>query len=223
MLSEIKNTFLKAADSSIAEQQAAYMKNKFEFFGLPSPIRKGLQRPFLLRNRLPEKEEAFRIAKDLWNEPQREFHYFAMELVFKYKKEFTREDIVFFEWLITKNSWWDSIDYIAPKIVGAYFLKLPKERSKTVNKWIESDNIWLQRSAILFQLKYKDQLDKQLLTYIIEKLKGEKEFFIRKAIGWILREHSKLDPKWVKSFVNSIELQPLSQKEALKVIERKGI
>lgn len=221
MVREIKKAFSEKANQSIAVQQSKYMKNQFPFYGLKSPIRKEIQRPFLVKSNLPEKQEVLKIVDQLWAAPQRELHYFAMELLFKYKKEFVKDDIDFFERLIVKNAWWDSIDFIAPKIIGAYFLKFPEERKQTVDRWIKSGNVWLQRSAILFQLKYKDCVDKKLLTYVIDQLKDEKEFFIRKAIGWILREVSKRDPDWVMTFVRSHHLQPLSEREALKVIRSK--
>ncbi len=218
MVEEVLSLFAQEGNIKIAKQQSAYMKNKFAFFGIKSPTRKEIQRPFLEKKNLPEKGEGFNIVENLWMEPQRELHYFAMELMYRYRKEFEKEDLHFIEELILQNSWWDSIDFIAPKILGEYFLRFPKERKHAVDRWILSDNIWLQRSAILFQLKYKDSLDKDLLTYVIDQLKDEKEFFIRKAIGWVLREYSKVNPVWVKEFVLSNELQPLSEKEALKYI-----
>jgi 3-methyladenine DNA glycosylase AlkD len=220
LLIEIKEVFSKNSNESIAWGQSAYLKNNFEFFGLKSPKRKELQRPFLIKKNLPCKEVAFQLVQDLWNEPQRELHYFALEILFKYKNEYQKEDLKFFEKLITENSWWDSIDFIAPNILGVYFKKFPGMRKETIGGWLESENIWLQRSALLFQLKYKEELDKALLTYVIDRLNNEKEFFIRKAIGWILREYSKVNPDWVTKYVEKTTLQPLSRKEALKVIER---
>jgi 3-methyladenine DNA glycosylase AlkD len=220
LLIEIKEVFTKNSNESIALQQAAYMKNNFEFFGLKSPIRKALQRPFLIKKNLPSKEVAFQLVQDLWNEPQRELHYFAMELLFKYNNEYEKEDVKFFEKLISENSWWDSIDFISPNILGVYFKKFPEMRKETVERWLKSENFWLQRSTLLFQLKYKEELDTELLTYVIDRLKHEKEFFIRKAIGWILREYSKVNPGWVTKYVEQTTLQPLSRKEALKVVER---
>ncbi|MGM0479215.1 MAG: DNA alkylation repair protein [Bacteroidota bacterium] len=140
--------------------------------------------------------------------------------MFRYKKHYQNRDITFFESLITEHSWWDSIDFIAPKIVGAHFLMFPEERRGKVDRWIKSGNIWLQRSAVLFQLKYKDKLDRELLSHIIHQLKDEKEFFIRKAIGWMLREYSKVDADWVQQFLRNTRLQPLSEREALKWIQR---
>ncbi len=223
MVKEVLSLFTQQGNIEIAKQQSAYMKNKFTFFGIKSPIRNELQRPFLQKKNLPKKVEGFKVVETLWMEPQRELHYFAMELLQRYNKEFEKEDLQFFEELIIQNSWWDSIDFIAPKILGEYFLMFPEGRKEAIDRWINSNNIWLQRCALLFQLKYKETMDKELLIHVIDKLKMEKEFFIRKAIGWILREYSKSNPTWVKQFVAKNQLQPLSEKEALKVIIQKGL
>jgi 3-methyladenine DNA glycosylase AlkD len=137
----------------------------------------------------------------------------------KIEREFKRIDINLFEFMIIHKSWWDTIDFIAPKLVGRYFNLYPNKRDSTIQKWLASNNIWLQRSSILFQLNYKDELDKEFLSYIINSLLDSKEFFINKAIGWILRQHSKIDPVWVKEFVNNTKLDRLSHKEALKLIK----
>lgn len=220
MIEELRKAFLKHANPEVAKQQSAYLKNQFLFYGLKSPERRSIQQPFLLRKNLPIKSEAFKIAAELWEMPERELHYFAMELLLKYDKDYSKEDLQFFEGLIVSNSWWDSIDVIAPKILGSFFLKFPELCELSVDRWIKSGNIWLQRSAILFQLKYKDKVDKGLLTSIIDRLLDEKEFFITKAIGWILREISKHDPDWVIEFINTHELQPLSKREGLKIITK---
>tara|TARA_B100000508_G_scaffold140085_1_gene139927 strand:- start:7261 stop:7926 length:666 start_codon:yes stop_codon:yes gene_type:complete len=219
MINELKKEFLRYSNPEVAKQQSAYLKDQFSFYGLKSPERRSIQKSFLIKKNLPGKSEAFEIIAELWEMPERELHYFAMELLLKYHKEYSKEDIGFFEKLIISNSWWDSIDVIAPKILGSFFLKFPELRESAVDRWIKSGNIWLQRSAVLFQLKYKEKMDKELLTSIIDRLKNEKEFFIRKAIGWVLREASKRDPDWVLEFVDSYDLQPLSKKEALKIIK----
>ncbi len=96
--------------------------------------------------------------------------------------------------MITNKSWWDSIDFIAINLVGEYFKIYPCQIATYVDKWLKSGNIWLQYSAILFQLKYKQNLDTEMLSYVINNLLGSKEFFINKAIGWILREYGKSNP-----------------------------
>ena len=95
----------------------------------------------------------------------------------------------------------------------------PDQIDKYVNKWIQSKNIWLQRSAILFQLNYKDNLDTILLSNIINSLLDSKEFFINKAIGWVLRNYSRTNPQWVIDFSNKTNLSNLSKKEALRLIK----
>ena len=95
----------------------------------------------------------------------------------------------------------------------------PETRDLTVKKWLASEDIWLQRTSLLFQLKYKQDLDEDFLAYVINALLGSKEFFINKAIGWILREHSKREPSWVRAFVDKTDLHPLSNREALKLLK----
>jgi len=217
----IEAEFKKHADPANAQGQKAYMRNQFEYFGIKSPIRKEIQQPFLRKEALPSKQELLNIVKELWNIQQRELQYFAMELVSKYKRYFVEDNMALFEWMITHKSWWDTVDFIAPHLMGDYFKIFPEKRDKIVKRWINSGNIWLMRSSLLFQLKYNAKLDTDFLTFVINSVSGSKEFFINKAIGWILRQYSKTNPQWVIDFVNQTELSTLSQREALKVINRK--
>jgi len=123
--------------------------------------------------------------------------------------------------MVINKSWWDTIDFLSPKIVGEYFKLYPETIENQIEKWIHSNNMWLQRSCLIFQLKYKETLNTQLLTHIIQSLLCSKEFFINKAIGWILREYSKTNPQWVIKFVHTNTLNTLSKREALKFINRK--
>jgi len=220
---QIITSFKQHANPENAIGQKAYMRNQFEFFGISSPIRKELQRPFMRKENLPPKEALSTIVKTLWNKPQRELQYFAMELCGKYTKQFEQTDIQLFEWMITHKSWWDTVDDVAPRLIGDYFLRFPKQRDKSIKKWLVSDNIWLQRSSLLFQLRYKEKLDAEFLKYVIQSLTGSSEFFINKAVGWILRQYSKSNPRWVIDYVNQTNLHPLSRREALKVVAKQGL
>jgi 3-methyladenine DNA glycosylase AlkD len=211
--------FENQRNESIAQQQKAYLKGQFEFFGLKTPLRREIQKNFLQIEFLPVKAEALKITKELWGKPEREFHYFGQELMMKFKNNLEEKDIYFFEFMITHNSWWDTVDIIASHLVGAYFMKFSESKSQMMLKWSMSDNIWLRRSSIIFQLKYKENTDVELLSIIIENNLGTKEFFINKAIGWALRTYSSIDPVWVKQFVQEhISLSNLSKKEALRSI-----
>jgi 3-methyladenine DNA glycosylase AlkD len=125
------------------------------------------------------------------------------------------------EYIIENKSWWDTVDFIAKKLVGRYFIEYPEYRDEFIEKWLKSDNIWLQRTTILFQLAYKEETDVKLLFDIIKKLKDIDEFFIQKAIGWSLREYSRTDPDKVEKFIKENDLSNLSSKEGMRIIKKK--
>ncbi|MBI9036241.1 MAG: DNA alkylation repair protein [Bacteroidales bacterium] len=219
---EIVNSFEPYSNSENAIPMANYMKNISEFLGIKAPQRKEMKKQFIKRYGWPPEEILEESIRQLWELPYREYQYFAMEILDKFAKNAPKERIVLYEFLILNKSWWDTIDYIAPHLLGSYFKIYPEQIHSFTSKWINSENIWLQRSAILFQLKYKKDTHLELLYSIIERLMGSKEFFINKAIGWILREYSKINPNEIQTYVDTHpELSNLSKREALKVIERK--
>jgi len=219
-LSTLQAEFERHANLKRAREQKAYMKDNFEFYGITAPERQEIQRPFLLKQHLLPKKDLEKVVKKLWNKPQREYQIFGQELVNKYSKQLEIEDMTLLEYMVTHKSWWDTVDYIAANTMGTYFKLYPELRRQYVKKWLASDHMWLQRSALLFQLKYKDQLDNELLAYAIKQLLGSKEFFINKAIGWILRQYSRVNPKWVKDFVrDNPTLAHLSKREALRLMK----
>lgn len=219
-LSTLQAEFERHANPQRAAKQKAYMKDNFKFYGITAPERQEIQKPFLLKQHLPPKKDLEKLIKKLWSKPQREYQMFGQELVNRYSKQLEKEDMTLLEYMVTLKSWWDTVDYIAANTMGTYFKLYPELRQKYVKKWLASDHIWLQRSALLFQLKYKDQLDNDLLAYAIKRLFGSKEFFINKAIGWILRQYSRVNPEWVKIFVkDNPSLANLSKREALRLMK----
>ena len=219
-LETLRLEFQNQGNAQIASEQKAYMRDQFEFFGIKATKRREIQKPFLVKEYLPPKEELSALVKNFWEQPEREFHLFAQELVFKYIKKFEKEDMAILEHMVTHKSWWDTVDYIAVHLMGNYFTKYPENRQSYVDKWLDSGHLWLQRCTLLFQLKYKDALDTALLAHAIKPLLGSKDFFINKAIGWVLREYSKTHPDWVEDYVMKTDLAPLSRKEALRIIKK---
>jgi len=217
-IATLEQEFESHSDSKIAAGQKAYMRNQFEFYGIKSPKRREIQKPFLAKSYLPPKEELHALVKTLWLKPQRDYQFFAQELVFNYKNGFGQNDIRLLEYMVTHKSWWDTVDYIAVKLIGPYFEKHPEQLDTYLEKWLASGNIWLQRCCLLYQLKRKDDIDTFRLNHIIQQPLGSKEFFINKAIGWILREYSRTNPNWVKEFVAKTDLANLSRREALRLI-----
>ena len=108
------------------------------------------------------------------------------------------------------------VDFIAATLIGHYFKLFPERIKSVTDSWMQSKNIWLQRTCLIFQLKYKDEVDTELLSSFIKKLSDSKEFFIAKAIGWSLREYSKRNTVWVLDLVQNNTLQPLSKREAIR-------
>ena len=217
-LDTLQTEFQANANPTIAEKQKAYMRNQFEYFGMTAGERRAITKPFLVKAFLPEKAVLHELVRELWAKPERDFQQFGQDLAFKYVKRLELEDIALFEFMITHKSWWDTVDFIAVKLVGQYFKTFPLERDFYIQKWLNSGNIWLQRTALLFQLKYKTAIDTILLENTIQALLGSKEFFINKAIGWVLREYSRTDSEWVVDFVAKTELSNLSRREALRLL-----
>lgn len=204
-----------------ASSMEAYMKNHFPFLGIRNPERVALTKQFTKEHGFPKGEEGVKVAKELWELPEREFAYTALLVLTGLRKTAEREHIDVLEHFVVTKSWWDTVDMIADHLIGFHLQMFPELFPSYVDKWLASDHMWLQRTAILFQLKYKQRTDVPLLFSCIRRMADSKEFFIRKAIGWALREYSKTDPAAVQSFVASTELSPLSVREALKVIHRK--
>lgn len=220
-LKELKIRFDQQADADRAFQMKKYMKDLFPFFGIQANPRRAICSQFLKDYGLPEKKVLFELVKLLWEKDEREFHHFGAELVHKFKNSIEEDDLEIFQWMIIHKSWWDTVDFIAANLVGNYFRKYPQHTYQMVQKWQDSENMWLQRSTLIFQLKYKEKTDVDLLTRQILALKDSKEFFLRKAIGWALREYSKTNPDWVREFVGKTTMSGLSTREALKRIKIK--
>lgn len=212
---KLKNLFTKRANPAQAAPMKKYMRDQFEYLGIKSPQVKELLREHVKLHGLPSLDEIDEIALDLWSLPQREFQYVAMSLLERLEKKLPKSSIKTLEFIITHKSWWDTVDNIS-HIVGVHFRRFPDVKEKYLAKWRASKTIWLRRTAILFQLDYKQETDFDLLRNIIRENLGSDEFFINKAIGWALRQYAREDPKAVKKFVKETDLHPLSRREAMK-------
>ena len=208
--------FEENANPKKALEMAKYMKNHFVFYGVSAPQRKELTRAHLKEHGLPPLEALHDVMLEAWRLP-REMQYSAIEVLVRMRKKLSPDHIPLLETLITTKSWWDTTDGIAPNVLGPILMDHEDLAGKKIVEWIESGNLWLQRSAILFQLKYKQKLNRELLMLAVDAQLHSKEFFIRKAMGWVLREYAKTDKAWVIQFVDSrLELSNLTKREALK-------
>ena len=213
---KLKSHFEKHANPSQAAPMKRYMREQFEYLGIKTPQSKLLMKEFVSKHGLPPIEELDKVLRDLWSLPEREFQYAAMNLLGKFEKKLPENFISSLEYLIVTKSWWDTVDALASHPVGTHFKRFPKTREKYLKRWRKSKNMWLRRTAILFQLGYKKETDFDFLCEIIRENLGSDEFFINKAIGWGLRQYAYTDTKAVKKFVKETDLHPLSRREAMK-------
>lgn len=214
LLNYLEEAFKENAIAAKKPQMEAYMKSKFTYYGLPSPVRKETSKPFL-KEMVAAKLDIEETAKLLWAKKEREWHYFAIDYLIKCHKQWQPKHIELFKYLTVINSWWDTVDAIATNLIGALLLKFP-ELKPNMDNWIDDENMWMNRVAIIHQLKYRDKTDVKRLFVYCKKHAASKEFFHQKAIGWALRELAKQEPQTVINFVNSTVLAPLSKREALK-------
>lgn len=216
----LQTLYQSHADRVAAMPMQAYMRNQFPYLGLKSPQLRDLLREFITQHGLPALDDLPPVLLDLWALPEREFQYAALGLLGKFERELPPEFIATIETLLTSKSWWDTVDSLATQTVGIHFQRYPAVCESTLARWRTSDDFWLRRTCILFQNKYRAQTDFELLKAIICENLGSKEFFINKAIGWALREYTRIDPDGVRAFVAETPLTPLSAREALKWLNR---
>lgn len=217
----ISAQFEAQADRDKAKSAARYLHDQFKFYGVQTPLRRKICMFFFKSNPIDSYSDLERVIKQAYASDHREMHYFAIELLSFHAALWRKETIGLIEWMITENSWWDSVDALNSFVISKYFKIFPEMKGKETHKWNRSSNIWLQRSSIIFQLLYKEQTDLVLLEDYIQYLKGSKEFFIQKGIGWALRQYARTNADWVRNFVKANpELSALSKREALKHIEK---
>ena len=210
--------FVDNCNKAEAEPMKNYMKGHFPFLGIKSPLRKELERQFFNESRILKEPLNKELVVELWEKNEREYQYTALTYLERSINKLQKIDLPFMEWLITTKSWWDTVDAIAPKPVGKIAETFPEVAAETIDGWAIHDNMWLRRAAILFQLKYKQKTNKERLYQYIRQNTDSKEFFIQKAIGWALREYSKINPDSVKEFIKGQPLAPLSVREGSKYL-----
>jgi 3-methyladenine DNA glycosylase AlkD len=218
-VSSFKTFFERNANPAQAAPMKKYMRDQFEYLGIKSPQFKELMKEFIAANGMPPIKDLGVILRDLWSLPQREFQYAGTSFLGRSEKELPAKFIRTIEYLLVTKSWWDTVDTISGGVLGVHFRRFPDVRETYLAKWRASENFWLRRTAILFQLNYKKETDFDLLCEIIRENLNSKEFFINKAIGWSLRQYARVDPDAVRKFVKSTPLHPLSRREAMKHLE----
>lgn len=214
---ELRIALEDVADPEKAPQMAAYMKGHFEYLGCSAGDRRLVSKPILQAAKTLDPDTLLHQVEGLWSEPEREFHYVAMDSIRAGAKHLRADDLPRVRALIVKTPWWDTVDSLAVHTVGTMVTTHP-ELVHEMDDWVESDDPWIARTAILHQLMYKERTDTNRLFTYCEMRMDHTDFFMRKAIGWALRQYARTDPDAVRVFVDNNEdsLSGLSKREALK-------
>lgn len=214
--SKLVDRFLAQGNKEAATSMQAYLKDQFLCLGIKVPERRALQRAFYQAHGRPGREEWQAVVRALVGRPERELQHCGLELMYDLRKTWTEDVGTLIEWCLLQHSWWDTVDFIATKCLAHYGLAFPVPGRRLVARFVQSDDLWLKRAAIIFQNGYKKKTDEALLFQNIRLCMGIKMFFIEKAIGWALREYAKTNSEAVRAFVEAESLSKLSEKEALK-------
>jgi 3-methyladenine DNA glycosylase AlkD len=197
---------------------AAYMRNKFAFVGVQTPQRRSLMREAIRLNGFPQ--SVFDVARELWMQPEREFQYIACDLLSHPKAvpQMALNELQVLLSFVESKSWWDTIDPLAAHAIGGVLLRHEHALSALTDRWIADANFWVQRTALLCQLSWKKRTNATVLFSLVLRSAHSKEFFVRKAAGWALREYSRTDSVAVRTFLDEHQLilSPLTLREAGK-------
>lgn len=209
--------FAVAGDPERAAGMRRYMRDQFEFFGVPTPQRRAISREVLDPLGRPSAFDLETLGPLAWAVDQREVQYAAVDALARHVKLARPELLDVVASLVTTKSWWDTVDALASNVVGPLVRRHPGLIA-TLDEWIAGDELWLARTAILHQLRYGDGTDAERLFRYSLAWAAHPDFFARKAIGWALRQYARTDSDAVRAFLveHGDVLSPLTVREASK-------
>jgi 3-methyladenine DNA glycosylase AlkD len=218
LIAAVRTALRRVAQPELARPMQAYMKSATPFLGVRVPVMRTVTRTEANLRPFSTSAGLIDTVLRLWREAgYREERYAAIALLDTPAARRLRDPALLqtLRELIVTGAWWDYVDELAHR-VGDLLLGWPTEIRPVLLTWTRSDDRWLRRASIICQLGARDREDLELLTIAIESGVHDRDFFIRKAIGWALRDYARTDPAWVRSFAETHELSPLSRREALK-------
>jgi 3-methyladenine DNA glycosylase AlkD len=221
LVAQVRKGLAEVGDPERAPAMQAYMKSEMPFHGVPAPVARKVFRAAIDAHPLPDRQSWQDTVAALWSEAtHREERYAALALAGhrRYRVHQDADLLPFYADLVRTGAWWDVVDDIASHLVGPILLSHPAAATPVVRAWATDRDLWLRRTAVICQLGAKDRTDVALLTAAIDANIDDREFFLRKAIGWALRQYARTDPDWVRAFVAARDgrLSTLSRREALK-------
>ncbi|MFC3456238.1 DNA alkylation repair protein [Amycolatopsis speibonae] len=220
LVSAVRNGLAALADPAKAPSMRAYMKSEMPFLGVTSPPRAALLKHVYAEHSLPDRVSFSTAVLTLWREASfREERYAAIALsgYRAYARWQDSELLGLYEEMIVTGAWWDYVDEVAIRRVGPIQRAEPETMTPLMLTWAYDEDKWRRRTSVICQVGAKGSTDTDLLTRAVEANIDDRDFFLRKGIGWALREYAKTEPDWVRAFVAAHPaLSHLSRKEALK-------
>lgn len=216
----VQSALAEQADSGKAEGMQAYLKTDMACYGVQKPGRTQIFLRIKKEFAPTDRDEYEELVTALWDLPHREEKYLAQAVAVSFRPFIVPESLRLYERFIDEGAWWDFVDETATHMIRELVLNYPEEIWPVVDSWIDHENMWRRRAAIICQIGAKDRTDANRLFAFCEAGAHETEFFIRKAIGWALREYAKTDAGEVAAFVNAHQdaLSGLSFREATRHI-----
>lgn len=210
---DLDQALLGVASAERARAMRAYMRDQFDFLGVPTPQRRLVLKPMLKQLKGCTPPQLLEYARQLWQRREREYQYVALDMLSMHWKAFSADDLPGLLALAQDKSWWDSVDGCAA-IIG----DILRYTHEGMDLAVQHNNMWVRRIAILHQLGWREKTDRERLFSYALQLAHEKEFFIQKAIGWALRDYARHDPEAVRRFTQEQQghLSALSYREANK-------
>ncbi|PRC94053.1 DNA alkylation repair protein [Solimicrobium silvestre] len=199
---EVECRLLPLANSDRAEAMSAYLLGQFKFLGLPAPIRRAAVKD-LIKSPFDDAQKLLEAARMLWAGEEREYRYTAIDLLRHQSHLIGLTDLPAIRDLLLCDPWWETVDGLSAVISTVLHTEHTNKAAikSIMDEWIVHESFWVRRSAMLHQLGWRLDTDKSRLKRYALKLGHEKEFFIRKAIGWALRDYARWDPEFVREFV----------------------
>jgi len=226
LIEAVRAGLAAAADPAKAAPMQAYMKSVMPFYGVPSPEQARVYRAVWAAHPLPDFEAWRDTLRVLWREAtHREERYAALDLAGRraYASYVGLPALPLLEEFVVTGAWWDLVDETA-MLVGEVLRREPEAMTREMRAWTRDSDRWKRRVSIICQLRFKADTDLDLLYECIEANVDDRDFFIRKAIGWALRQYAWTDPAEVTRYVRAHagRLSPLSKREALKNVLKSG-
>ncbi|MGB3442202.1 MAG: DNA alkylation repair protein [Actinophytocola sp.] len=216
----VRSGLAAAGDQRKAPEMQRYMRSELPFRGVASPERTALAKELFAAHPLPDETALRTAALTLWREAAyREERYLAIAMTGHraYRAWQTPALLPLYEEMIVTGAWWDYVDELANRRIGPLLRGFPAELTPVMHAWATEEDRWKRRTSIICQLSFKEATDTALLTAAIEANLHDRDFFIRKGIGWALRQFARTEPGWVLAFVDAHPgLSPLSVREAVK-------